>query len=80
MSDDIKMDPKVEEAKSRMSHVASGLAIALGPDMAAFILAGASVAVLTKAYDREAAAQYLRDLASAIENDDELAGRIEAAG
>jgi len=63
-------DPALTGARRRLSMLAAGLARRFGSDLAAASLAGALVGLVEQEYDREAAVQWLRELANEIEADD----------
>jgi hypothetical protein len=67
MTDDRKC---LEEARHRVAIVAAGMAVALGPTQAAFILAGAASAVLVKALGKEKASEFFAELGEAIASDE----------
>jgi hypothetical protein len=60
---------KLEEARIRVARIAAGLAVAIGPTRAAFLLAGAASAVLVQAVGKHKAAEFFAELGEAIASD-----------
>lgn len=72
MSDENRIrDERLEEARKHMSLIAFNLQKVMAPIDAAGVLMGAALGILTQRFGEAKAIEYLRELATELEEDDD---------